>query len=197
MSSVKITLPRRLFHWTNLIAIAALAVTGWYIHKPFVPGSMGLVRQIHFVFAFVFAINTLLRVYYAFTPAGDWRKYLKPQISKERIRLVFRHYAFYEHLPEGEEFRLLQNASYLALVLLFGVQIFTGILMYNPEGGVTGIINWLGGLSAVRQAHLLLQWAFIAFTIIHLYMVVSEELFQVKNIFFGITSGKEGVVNER
>ncbi len=198
MSSAPIALPRRILHWTNLIAIVVLAITGWYIHKPSASVAMGVVRNVHFVFAFIFSLNLLVRIYYAFTAEGDWKRYLKPQITNEKIRLTLRHYFLFEHLPEGEEYRILQNAAYLVLVLLFGVQIFTGILMYNPEGpNVAGTINQLGGLSQIRQIHLFFQWIFISFTLIHLYMVCSEELWEIKNMFFGIAGKKEATINER
>lgn len=177
---------RRITHWINLICMIVFVITGWYIHYPFKPGYMWLARYLHFAAAYVFIINLLVRVYWAFTPNGDWWKYLKMDLSKDTLRVIFRHYLLYDHFPEGYKYRLLQHTSYLVIVILFFVQIITGILLYEPEGPVVeGIITALGGLQAVRQAHLFLTWIFIAFTIIHMYMAFAEEIDTVKEMFFG------------
>jgi len=188
--SAEIAAPRRIHHWVNLICMIALGVTGWYIHKPFAPNLMGLMRYIHLVFAYIFGINLILRVYYAFGENGDWKKYLKPEISKKTLRLTYRHYLFYEHLPEGDHYRILQNASYLVLALLFFVQIVTGILLFEAEGIPSRVIAFLGGVNAVRQGHLFLTWVFIAFTIIHIYMAFTEDFPKVKLIFLGAADEK-------
>jgi len=191
MKKSEIRVPRRVYHWINLLSMLILSLTGWYIHKPFSPDLMGLMRYIHFAFAYIWIINLVLRVYYAFGKDGDWKKYLKPQINREMLRLTFRHYVLYEHLPEGDHYRILQNASYLVIVWLFFVQIITGILLFEAEGVIpSNLIALIGGIQVLRQAHLFLLWIFIAFTVVHIYMAFTEDFPKVKLIFFGIADEK-------
>ncbi len=191
MKSSEIAVPRRVYHWINLVSMAVLAVSGWYVHKPFAPDLMGLMRYAHLTAAYIFSINLVLRVYYAFGKNGDWRKYLKPQINRKMLRLTFRHYLLYEHLPEGDHYRILQNASYLVIVILLFVQIITGVLLIEAEGSLpTQVITLLGGINAVRQGHLFLTWVFAAFTVIHVYMAFTEDFPKVKLIFLGMADEK-------
>ena len=147
MKGSEIAIPRRLYHWVNLLSMVILGITGWYIHQPFTSDMMGIMRYIHLGIAYIFSINLILRVYYAFGKTGDWEKYLKPRINKQTLKLTFRHYLLYEHLPEGDHYRILQNASYLVIVLLLFVQIITGLLLIDPEVRTAAeTINFLGGL---------------------------------------------------
>ena len=68
-------LPVRIFHWVNATAIVALCVTGYIIGNP--PAIQhatppeanywfGWVRFIHFAAAFVFILNFIVRLYWAF-----------------------------------------------------------------------------------------------------------------------------------
>ncbi|TLM99071.1 DUF4405 domain-containing protein [bacterium] len=114
-----------------------------------------------------------------------------PRLDRETIRLTYRHYLFYDHLPAGDEYRILQNASYLAVVLFFILQIITGVLLIEAEGSIAGrIIAFLGGLSDVRQVHLFLLWFFITFTVVHVYMALTEEFQKFKLMMFGIAGEK-------
>ena len=69
-------LPVRIFHWINAGAIVALMITGFYIGNPFFASIlqeeassfiMGWIRYIHFFAAFLFTLNLLVRLYWAFT----------------------------------------------------------------------------------------------------------------------------------
>lgn len=187
-----ITIPRRIYHWINLISIVALSITGWYIHKPYATGNMNTMRNWHFIFMYVFSINLMLRVYYAFFGKnGDWRKYLQQNFSKRVITATMRHYLKYEHFPSDIKDRILQNSSYVGVVLLFGIQIVTGIMLYYPESQTLApVMAALGGQSYLRTQHFFFMWIFLAFTVIHFYMAISEDWDEVKNMFFGIAHEK-------
>ena len=64
-------LPVRIFHWVNFLTIIVLSVTGFIIADP--PAilsnaeatdlhSFGIVRFIHFVAAYIFFFNMLMRI---------------------------------------------------------------------------------------------------------------------------------------
>ena len=46
-------MPFVITHWINLLAMFFLALSGFYIHYPIVPGLMGLARGTHFFWMFV------------------------------------------------------------------------------------------------------------------------------------------------
>jgi len=172
--------------------MVALIITGWYIHKPYASGTMSTMRYWHFVFMYIFSINIMLRVYYAFFgKTGDWRKYLKQDFSMRTIKATMNHYLKYEHFPSDIKDRILQNCSYLGIVILIGIQIVTGILLYYPESQtLAGVMAAFGGQSFIRTTHFFFMWIFIAFSVIHFYMAVAEEWDNVKTMFFGIANEK-------
>src|SRR5512147_1038560 len=80
-------LPVRLYHWVNAAAVLTLAATGYlignplaisYSHEAYQQYWFGTVRFAHFVAAFVFFFNFLVRIYWGF--AGNrfarWRNFL-------------------------------------------------------------------------------------------------------------------------
>lgn len=191
-----IPVARRLYHWINLISITALAISGWYIHSPFSTASisMGTMRTIHFLFMWVFTVNVVLRIYWAFFgKGGDWKSYLAQRwFSGEVWKATIRHYVLYEHFPKGMKDRLVQNTTYLFVAVLFLVQITTGFLLYYPANESLGSLTAaLGGLQMVRQLHLFLMWFFVVFAVIHVYMGVAEEFDKVKLMLLNVADEKE------
>jgi len=87
-------LPVRLFHWLNALCITVLAITGFIIANP--PALMssaeavdsywfGTVRAIHFVTAYIFLLNAIIRIYWAFNGNfySNWRAFI-PYSKKAR-----------------------------------------------------------------------------------------------------------------
>ena len=66
----------RLLHWSNMISITMLCLTGFYIHAPQTFGwlfaNMDNARTAHFAFAMVLFVGVVVRLYMAFA-TGDWR----------------------------------------------------------------------------------------------------------------------------
>src|SRR5512135_1369267 len=80
-------LPVRLYHWINALAVVTLAVTGYLIGSPLAIKSsaeasfgywFGTVRFIHFVAAFVFFFNFLIRLYWGFVGNryATWKNFI-------------------------------------------------------------------------------------------------------------------------
>ena len=63
-------MPFVLTHWINLLAMFFLALSGFYIHYPIVPGLMGLARGTHFFWMFVLLINLIVRLVLMFCRQG-------------------------------------------------------------------------------------------------------------------------------
>ena len=68
-------LPVRIYHWLNALSILVLTATGFYIGNPLALTSsiepvfgftMGTVRFVHFVAAYLFLFNFAFRLYWGF-----------------------------------------------------------------------------------------------------------------------------------
>jgi Ni/Fe-hydrogenase 1 B-type cytochrome subunit len=189
-----IAVPRRIYHWINLISVIALIYTGYNIANPRSGVAMGTMREIHFVFMWVFGANVLLRIYWAFFGrSGDWRKYLAQRWTDGEVwGATIRHYLKFERFPKGMEDRLVQNTTYAIIAVLFLFQLATGLMLYLPLNTMMQTFtSILGGLQSVRYIHLFTMWIFMAFIVIHIYMSVSEEFDKIKLMLFSVADEKE------
>jgi len=180
----------RAFHWINAAAMTVLFLTGLYISSPTFSSTSGpnatpmmaLVRLVHFAAAFVFAVALAWRLYFFFFgnqysrsgfPAvwrSIWWKQLTRQ-SLDYLRLRFGH----PHL----EHNALAGLSYALCVIGLGwLQVFTGFALYsesNPGGIMDRLFGWVlplfGGSFRTHMWHHLFAWGFLAFVIVHIYIV--------------------------
>ncbi len=182
--------PIRVFHWVNAICVAVLFATGLYIASPVLAPAgepfnhfvMARFRQIHFVFAFIFLINFLWRIYwfwmgnnyarsgFPFVWRARWWGDLRRQMG-DYLRLQRGHV----HLGHNA----LGGLSYTLFVIGLGwAQILTGLTLYSestPGGFWDHAVGWLapllGGSFQLRMWHHLFAWGFVFFTILHVYIV--------------------------
>ncbi len=184
-------LAQRIYHGINLLAIAGLTITGFYIHRPFTEGAMGLARSGHFLAMYILLINLVLRIYYAFLgkykDAGEFSWGTK---EWGNLWKTLKYYAFLGEHPVAGKYNPLQKLAYLTVVLLLVVQGVTGFALYRPELSADLAVS-LGGLQLVRAIHFLTMWVLLAFTVTHIYMVFAETPDQVKLMFLGIAEEDE------
>ena len=184
-------LPVRIVHWTIVLALTVLSVTGYYIHHPFVSGAggtghpgftMGWVRFIHESAGFVFTAAVLLRVYWAF--AGNrfarWRALVPITRAQRRdLRDVVSFYALRRPRPPATNgHNPLAGLAYLGLYLGFLLSILSGLGLFAWATRIpawTALFGWTYSVMAVQQLrllHFLLMFAFIAFTLHHVYSAI-------------------------
>lgn len=191
--------PVRLWHWVSALCIVVLAVTGYLIASPLpTMGSgeasehflMGYIRFVHFATAYIFAIGSVARIYWAIvgnhhaqqiftlnlTDSGWWRGMwkqirwyllLEPQAPK-----------FIGHNPFE------QLVAFFAFTLTSLMMIATGFALYS-EGAQKGswadalfgwVIPLLGQSQDVHTWHHLGMWVIIWYVLVHLYTVIREEI---------------------
>jgi Ni/Fe-hydrogenase 1 B-type cytochrome subunit len=183
-------LPMRFFHWINALCVFVLGVTGYLIAKPIPILSagdassqylFGTNRFIHFVFAYIFTLNFIGRLYWGFVgnsyarwknlfprSKGKWREVL--QVVCMDILLICR-------LPiKSTGVNALAGIIYSFMYLAIIFQIFSGFALYsvmNP-GWFPRLFSWMiplmGGVAVVKHWHHLFTWVFVAFTIMHIYL---------------------------
>ena len=214
-------LPVRLFHWINALAITVLAITGLIIANP--PALMsnaeaidsywfGTVRAIHFITAYVFFVNALARIYWAFRGNyyANWRAFI-PLSKKARQNIA--HVIKVDIFLRNEEKEVLKNVSvghnyvaslsYVILFFLALVQIFTGFGLYAPTSGwwlpklFAWVPDFLGGDAPTRLIHHISTWLFIIFTLIHVYLVFYHDWLEGRGESSAMISGYKFVRKER
>lgn len=188
-------LPVRLYHWVNAAAVLTLAATGYlignplaisYSHEAYQQYWFGTVRFAHFVAAFVFFFNFLVRIYWGF--AGNrfarWRNFLPLRREQWReigdvLRVDILQTSARGRISLGHN--ALAGLVYFLSFLAFLFQAVTGFALYSGMSRSLlprlfhFVVPLLGGDFAVRQWHHVSMWFFAVFVVIHVYLVAYHD----------------------
>ncbi|NUQ82835.1 MAG: Ni/Fe-hydrogenase, b-type cytochrome subunit [Bacteroidetes bacterium] len=185
-------LPVRFFHWVTVITVGVLIVTGYLIGDPIVlqhggnDASMsywfGWVRFIHFVAAYVFLFNFIIRIYWGFVGNKyvHWRNffpYRKKHLKNMLDVLTVDVFQFKHKDIESPAHNSIAYFTYFIVYLAFIFEIVTGFGLYAAMShswiaqSFSWIIPLMGGDLAARQWHHAIMWLLIVFTIFHVYLV--------------------------
>jgi Ni/Fe-hydrogenase 1 B-type cytochrome subunit len=200
--------PVRIVHWTVVVCLIVLSLTGFYLEHPFqtggsIPGHPGFtlatVRFIHEATAFVFIGAVLFRIYWAFVGNRytHWRGLLPvTKAQRSDLKETLRFYAFRRPRPvKLNGHNPLAGLAYVTLYVLFLITILTGLGLYawllrRPPW--TTLFGWTYGVLSVpdlRLVHFLLMFFYIAFAVHHVYSAVlfdlEEHNGEVSSIFSG------------
>ena len=202
-------LPLRLMHWIAALCIVVLAVTGFYIGKPYFLTSgeasshflMGKVRLLHFAAAGLLVATGIVRVYWLF--AGNKFERLGalfPIRPRDWVNMV-RQVKFYlmikpENAPHYLGHNPLQQLSYTGMYAVTILMVITGFNLYgqsNPGGIFHTVFAWVpllfGGLQRVRFVHHVASWAFLIFLPIHIYLAMRSDVLERTGTISSIVSG--------
>jgi Ni/Fe-hydrogenase 1 B-type cytochrome subunit len=205
--------PIRAMHWIAAGCVIVLAVTGFYIGKPyfFTSGSasehflMGDVRFIHFAAAGILVATGILRFYWLF--AGNkferWRA-LFPVKKTDWVNMwkVTKAYLFIRpwEAPQYLGHNPLQQLTYTAVYALALVQVATGFYMYglsNPGGFFFTWFAWVGSLlgsaQMVRFVHHWATWLWLMFIPIHIYLAVRQDVLHRESTISTMIGGERYV----
>lgn len=209
--------PIRIYHWLNVVLIVILLLTGLFIGKPIFTTSltasgdayanflMGKIRLWHGIAAWLFIANFIFRFYWAF--AGN--KYAKFTLWSKNLLAdtleTAKYYLFLknEHtLHTGHN--VLAQLTYFFIMWVGSVfMILTGLALQGeiaPGGFQERWFSWLiplwGQSYTLRMAHHLIAWAFIVFIIVHLYLVIRQELLDDDGTVSSIISGYKFVITD-
>ena len=181
----------RILHWIRAIVITGLAITGFYIARPFLSAGESTNDLIyaewvywHLVFGFILITSGLLRIYLFFF--GTDRKgellSLKDELSVKSWITQLKSYFFIGELKKKGIYGPLQFLSYTMVMALIVIASLTGLVLYVHvyHDGLGGLLYepmrvvevWMGGLAMVRFYHHITMWGFLIFIPIHVYMVI-------------------------
>ena len=196
----------KFLHFQHVASMILLAISGLYIRFPgFIFGDLNnartFMRWIHYVAMIVVTINTVWRLWYAFSSSR--RDYKEFAITKQDIVTapkVILYYIFVKSSkPHLGKYNVMQKGTYTLFVPLMILQAITGFALvtnpilfgYSPRDVLVGW--WLGALVGstdlagwyMRMTHYIINWLFIILTTIHVYLSVTED-FPAFLDFFGL-----------
>ena len=197
--------PVRVAHWLIFFAFISLSFTGFYLHRPFLVSSgsaafvMAKMRFAHVVSGFVLIAAFMLRLYWFFRGNfwSRWSAYIP--IRREQWQGIGDMLEFYSFLRFDPGMSVGHNPlaalSYFVIYLLMGVEILTGLALYdqvlhNPV--LHQFIGWLPlliELPYLRLIHYSLMFVFFAFVIFHVYASILVSLEEESGLLDSIFSG--------
>lgn len=204
--------PVRVWHWVNVACIVVLAVTGYLIASPLVSGSgeasdsflFGYIRFIHFFVAQIWTVAFVLRLYWAFVGNRYAREiFVLPVWKRSWWRGVLheiRWYGFVAKEPRtyvGHN-PLAQISIFVAVTLGSIFMIATGFALYAEGEGIDswqyGLFGWVFDIwpnsQSVHTWHHLAMWVMLTFAILHIYVVIRENIVSGQSTFSTMWSGK-------
>lgn len=178
----------RIFHWTNMIAITMLTLTGFYIHAPQtfrLFGSMDTARGFHFAMAYVLVVGVVGRIYYAIAAKDAGNIVYSPVKDTKKLPSMLKYYLFLaaDH-PYYGKYNPGQKGMYTCWLVMAILMIITGFILYKPYLFL-GLSGWFGGFLTVRLIHYIITWLFVLTVMVHVYLDVAEGIPILKSMFTG------------
>jgi len=178
----------RIFHWSNMIAITMLTLTGFYIHAPQtfrLFSNMDTPRTLHFAMAYVLLFGVIGRVYYAIVAKDAHNLVFRPVRDTLWMPSLIKYYLFMtdEH-PYYGKYNPGQRGMYTGLLVFVIIMVMTGFVMYKPNTFMF-MSGWFGGYITARLIHYVLTWIILLCVMVHLYLDFAEGLPGIKSIFTG------------
>lgn len=205
-------LPVRLTHWAIVTTIVILAITGAYIHGPFViPSSpieastrMASMRFVHELAAIVFTIAVGFRFYWGFVgnQFANWRAIIPHNRSQLRcMREMGKYYLFLRRTPVPMTgHNLLAGLAYTLISIILFFQVASGLLLFawiigtGPASYLEPIVAYVpGGIQTIRMLHYLATFIFIAFVIHHVYSAILVDIEERNGVMTSIFTGFKNI----
>ena len=160
----------------------------------------GWVRLAHFIAAFVFMTNFIVRIYWMF--AGNmfarWNNYIP--LTKRQWRGIFETVKVDVLLLTPKPIydighNSLAALTYSGVFVLMAIQSLTGLGMFYASSDsivAPAFVNGLqsvGGFFPVRYVHHVLMWAFVLFMVVHVYLVFYHDYIERNGVASSIIGG--------
>jgi len=201
----------RVLHWVMAITIFVLIGTGFYLARPFMTISgettdkflMNNIRLVHVLFGLFLTFTFFWRVYVGFFPKyhEGWKQFLAFTDWKNLLKQVKFYTLLSTEKPEHTYlYGPLQSIAYGGIFLLIFFIVLTGLILMgaNYDTGITGLIyvilrpfeTMMGGLVTVRYIHHILNWLFVLFIFIHIYMAFWYDVVYKEGTVSSIINGR-------
>lgn len=196
----------RLYHWFLVISVVALVVTGFYINSPWTLTTLegtGLypvlaMRNIHGLAAYLFTAAILTRIFLLLFGNRQERISDMLPVTSRNLRNMSTTFCSYGYLRDcHDDERLGHNVIagmvYVLTMIVALFQVASGFYLRLPENTFwqkLGIILFSSQQHA-RYIHHLLMWYFIIFALIHIYLVIWNDLTNKDGIISSIFTGNK------
>jgi thiosulfate reductase cytochrome b subunit len=143
----------------------------------------------HFALAWPFVLAGLLYLTFLVF-SGEWRSLLfrprdiRPAWEMQRYYLRLRS----EHPAQGKH-NALQKLAYTAIVGLGALAVASGFAIYKPVQ-LAWLTTLFGGYELARYWHFLFVWVFIAFTLLHVLLVLLVDPASLRAMISGWYRGR-------
>jgi Ni/Fe-hydrogenase b-type cytochrome subunit len=193
----------KFMHFQHLVCIGLLVLSGLYIRFPFFNDGRDLMRIVHYVAMTVVVINLFWRLWYAFgSRSRDYREFVITRRDIVTAPKVVMYYLFIKpSKPHLGKYNVMQKGTYTLFVPMLIIQALTGLALltqptimgWSPRDLLVGWwlapLPFVGGLAMagawMRVIHYTVNWLFIVFVTIHVYLSVTED-FAAFLSFFGL-----------
>jgi Ni/Fe-hydrogenase 1 B-type cytochrome subunit len=206
--------PVRLWHWVMMFAMFVLIGTGFLIGVP--PPSIGgeatfnfwfgYIRFLHFAAGYIFAIMLVLRIYWALVGNKYAREIFVVPVSLFSARFwkgLVNDVLFYLFLTrDGGRYEGHNPLAAIAMFFMYLLgslwMILSGFALYGEGSGMASwqfrfFTSWLqplvGDSQALHTWHRLGMWYLILFSMVHMYMVVRQDVFSKETIISTMING--------
>ena len=200
--------PVRLVHWTNVLSIITLSVTGFYIGAPFMhaidttQNIMGNIRFVHFTAAYVFLVSVLARITWSFmgNKYSSWRTWFpfsRPHWG-EFLNALQYYILIGGKKPTAVGHTALALITYFFLHILYGLMLLTGFAFYSmgrPESFVTVLMGrWVLNFVSpqdLRLYHHIIMYVILTFAAVHVYIAWWFDLVERNGTMSSMFSGNK------
>jgi Ni/Fe-hydrogenase 1 B-type cytochrome subunit len=173
-------------HAVHMTSMIILGFTGMYLRFPFFSSNRVLMRNIHYVFMIIVIVFLVWRIWYAFFSKtnADWREFAVRKIDLQSTLGVAKYYGYFSNeKPHVAKYNVMQKLSYNAFLYMMIAQAITGLLIWRWQVpivsvsayGVTAGVLGGTGVWALRTVHYIINWLFIIFTTVHLYLAATAD----------------------
>ena len=203
--------PVRVWHWVMMVCMIVLAATGYLIGSP--PPAIGgeaafsyffaWIRMLHFIAAWIFVAAFAVRIYWAIVGNHHARSiFLPPFFNGAWWRGLFAQMGYYLFVRKESDLWVGHNP--LAQAAMFSMYtlgtlfiIVTGCALFAEQWGwgtvPMRLLGWVfvlfGDAQTVRTLHHLAMWYLLLFALIHVYMVMREDIMSGETIIGTMFSG--------
>jgi thiosulfate reductase cytochrome b subunit len=204
----------RITHWLNAVLLAGMIGSGLqiymaYVHfgkrgGPYFPnpwdgrpfphwsnlgGWLAGGLNWHFALAWPFVLSGLAYLaYLAFS--GEWRSLLFRPRDVPRAMAMQLYYLRLrrEHPPQGKH-NALQKGAYTFIVLLGAISVLSGFAIYKPTE-LSWLTSLFGGYELARYWHFWAVFLFLAFTLVHVALVLLVDPASLRAMITGWYRGR-------
>ena len=201
----------RLIHWSVVLSVFTLLLTGFYIAEPLSVNAgptagkfwMGHIRMLHMTVGIILTFLMIWRAYLGFFASfhARWVDLLAWTDPVNLLAQVKFYLLLSEKKPEHKyHYGPLQSLAYSGLIALQIMIILTGVIMVGANYHA-GLSLWfadllkpveiaLGGLAGVRLLHHIVAWGFILFIMTHVYMAIWSDVVYKEGTVSSMISGR-------